>query len=401
MGDLKKETREETDPHGGQEFKEFRRLLRKGIGIRTQREFARVSGISYTHLNRLLNQEVIARPSKNTLKTMAEHMPTVTLKDLLVSCGYEVEDIHTTAARLVRDFKEFFLKDGQEYHLVCETIERLCEAFDMLYRPEHADALSFHFGPEMPCDSTVYRQAENSMQIDLTWRNADYVCRSTFTIYYAKTTAGKFLIMGMDVKRMLDGTETQITSRETAEKKTADTAHRLLQYLLGGEAYETVSIGPGLPYKETPPGFIDFLSNHRSTFCTDPERIQLWKRAVADGEDPDQVFNAFTDHGGGTGTGAVIATIMTEELKNEPYMKGREFLYMEPCEALPEESRDAFIMTENAYGSDDCPKEIRVRLYFYAKELGIPKFGLCYYRHVTYRDVRNWYDTDRYGEYLR
>ena len=56
MEDLKKEVREGTDPHGGQEFKEFRRLLREGIGIRTQREFARVSGISYTHLNRLLNQ---------------------------------------------------------------------------------------------------------------------------------------------------------------------------------------------------------------------------------------------------------------------------------------------------------------------------------------------------------
>ena len=79
MGDLKKEAHEEMDPHGGQEFKEFRKLLREGIGLRTQREFARVSGISYTHLNRMLNQEVIARPSKNTLKTMAEHLSTVTL----------------------------------------------------------------------------------------------------------------------------------------------------------------------------------------------------------------------------------------------------------------------------------------------------------------------------------
>ena len=141
----------------------------------------------------------------------------------------------------------------------------------------------------MPCDSTVYRQAENSMQIDLTWENADYVCRSTFTIYYAKTTAGKCLIMGVDTKRALDGTETQITPREAAKRKTADTTSRLLQYLLGEEAYETVSIGPGFPYKETPPGFVDFLSNHRSTFCIDQERVRLWKCVVADGEDPNQV----------------------------------------------------------------------------------------------------------------
>lgn len=401
MGDLKKEAHEEMDPHGGQEFKEFRKLLREGIGLRTQREFARVSGISYTHLNRMLNQKVIARPSKNTLKTMAEHMSTVTLKALLVSCGYETEDIQTTAAKLVRDFKEFFLKDGQEYHLVCETIERLCEAFDMLYRPEHADALSFHFEPEIPCNSTIYPQAENSMQIGLTWKNTDYECRNTFTIYYAKTTAGKLLIMGINVKQAPDGTETQIIPKEIAAKTEYDAASRFLKRLFGGEAYETVSIGPGLPYKETPPGFADFLSNHRSAFCTNPERIRLWKRVVADGEDPDQVFCSFADNGGGTGTGAVIATIMTEELKDEPYMEDREFLYMEPCEALPEEERDAFIMTKNAYSLEDCPKEIRIRLYFYAKELGIPKFGLCYYRHATYRDASHWYDTDKYGECLR
>lgn len=32
MGDLKKEAHEEMDPHGRQEFKEFRKLLREGIG---------------------------------------------------------------------------------------------------------------------------------------------------------------------------------------------------------------------------------------------------------------------------------------------------------------------------------------------------------------------------------
>ena len=82
-------------------------------------------------------------------------------------------------------------------------------------------------------------------------------------------------------------------------------------------------------------------------------------------------------------------------------MEDREFLYKEPCEALPEEERDAFIMIKNAYSLEDCPKEIQIRLYFYAKELGIPKFGLCYYRHVTYRDASHWYDTDKYGECLR
>ena len=42
------------------EYKEFRELLRRGIGTRTQKAFAEEAGISKEHLNRLLNNKEIS-----------------------------------------------------------------------------------------------------------------------------------------------------------------------------------------------------------------------------------------------------------------------------------------------------------------------------------------------------
>ena len=39
------------------EYKEFRELLRRGIGTRTQKAFAEEASISKEHLNRLLNNK--------------------------------------------------------------------------------------------------------------------------------------------------------------------------------------------------------------------------------------------------------------------------------------------------------------------------------------------------------
>ena len=50
------------------EYKEFRSLLRCGIGTKTQKAFAEEIDISKEHLNRLLNNREISRPSIGLLK---------------------------------------------------------------------------------------------------------------------------------------------------------------------------------------------------------------------------------------------------------------------------------------------------------------------------------------------
>ena len=75
------------------EYREFRELLRRGIWTRTQKAFAEEAGISKEHLNRLLNNKEISRPSVAILRNMASHMNTITERMLLEACGYEIEPI--------------------------------------------------------------------------------------------------------------------------------------------------------------------------------------------------------------------------------------------------------------------------------------------------------------------
>lgn len=52
-------------------FPTFRALLRGAICTRTQAQFALESGISAAHLNKMLNQEIIHRPTNSTLRKIA------------------------------------------------------------------------------------------------------------------------------------------------------------------------------------------------------------------------------------------------------------------------------------------------------------------------------------------
>ena len=59
------------------EYKEFRELLRKGIGLRTQKEFANTVGISPAYLNKMLKNDLIPTPTRETLNNIAKHMPSI------------------------------------------------------------------------------------------------------------------------------------------------------------------------------------------------------------------------------------------------------------------------------------------------------------------------------------
>ena len=73
--------------------KKFRELLKKGIGLRTQKEFAAQAGMSPATINRMLNEDVIARPKIKTLEALTNHMHNVTYSELMDACGYETPGI--------------------------------------------------------------------------------------------------------------------------------------------------------------------------------------------------------------------------------------------------------------------------------------------------------------------
>lgn len=389
---------ENKEENTGQEYPEFRKLLRKGMGYRTQREFAEAIGLTPVHLNRMLNQEKIPRPSQNTLVSMSKHMSSVTLKELLESCGYEADDTAETAQKLAEDLKYFFAGNRETRGLVNCSIKELCEAFEMLYGPAGCE-MKFDIEDAELTDSP-YKTAENAARIVIKWTHMDCVCFTTFMLYYAKTVAGKIYVVGLDVEKTSDGLYAHILNK--TQKNSAES--RLIDSIFGftGERSEycAVTIGPGIAYDKTPDGFLDFLINHSDAFCINEERRTQWQQVVEQGIDPETVFADFHDAGGGTGTGAVIATILTNELRHAEYMDGRKFVYMEPCQWLPEKEQNAFIMVPNPYNSPDLPKDFCIRLYFYAKELRVPTFGLCYYRHIERKNSEKWYTTEDFGQYL-
>lgn len=74
-------------------IKQFRELLKKAIGDRTQKEFASVAGLSHTNLNRMLNTDNNGVPALSSLEKIAQaSQGRVTFHQLRHACGYETKD---------------------------------------------------------------------------------------------------------------------------------------------------------------------------------------------------------------------------------------------------------------------------------------------------------------------
>lgn len=377
------------------EYREFRALLRQGIGCRTQKEFAAAAGISPAYLNKMLKNDVIPTPTRDTISNLAKQMTTVTKNQLLEACGYTILSAQEDAEALVTDIMDFLnSKNGcMVWH---GTMDGLFENIDMLYCPREYKTLRLSIISDEKNLNVVdanFKDAENVATIQMVWSNDENHCRAEFSLYYSKTESGNFIIFGAKPNINKFGQLVMVRDQDAFKKSEAMINYMIFGYLNNGETeiLPNTLVGPGIPYDKTPDGFKDFLSNHRATFCKTKEHYKLWKRVVEDGEDPDEVFENYTNEDGDKciGTGPVVAAIIAEETKDIhcDALKENEFLYYPPCKDLEEKDRNAFVMVENVYNSDDIDKDLCERLYLYAKELKIPKFGLCYYHTTIERDT--------------
>lgn len=87
------------------EYTEFRSLLKEAMGNKSQKEFAEMTGLSSEHLNRMLNQALIARPSEQTLQKIVQAVPMLDARALYSSCGYEPR------GRIMMDLAKMSLTD--------------------------------------------------------------------------------------------------------------------------------------------------------------------------------------------------------------------------------------------------------------------------------------------------
>lgn len=403
------------------EYKRFRVLLRQGIGTRSQKAFAAETGISYEHLNRMLNNREINRPTRKTLESLAGKMETVALDDLLKACGYEAIDIHNKAEEVEEGLKnamdELVKKDGIQ---IWSSLKEVLDVAKLLHLEESGDFICakeemLNEGlRNINCSEgrRIYNGAERYCKVTFSWGIAkEYDCRTYLILFFAPTCGGKVVITdyAMDaetlhtfcaipeaVYRKAVSTGKTDACTDIYEPKKNPRGTRLRERLYASlfavdGRYSTTVVGYGFYWPETPEGFKDFLIKHSSAFCTTKEKSSLCRRAISADADPDDVFAGYaTDDDIGAGAGTVAAEILREET-------GMGFCYFGPDEHLGGKSEDACIMLEAESGTEEwMPQDLLHTIYEAARELRIPEFGVCYHTMTMPKTVMQRYKTDEF-----
>ena len=371
--------------------KQFQALLKKGIGNRTQREFAAQTGIAPATINRMLNDEDIACPKLKTLETFASHMENVSLVELMSACGYSIPKKEEVIAKMESDIFGFFAF-GTEQNSLFFSFDEIAKKITNFLQRENVKTNISVVKENIP-DEMKSIGAEEVALTFVKWEYDQYICTTKFHIYFAETKGGKIILIGSDLDMMPEKPE-QGYIQHTSIKSRVElrTFTELFNVFLGmsDEVLPSICIGIGFECNETPAGFEDFLHEHADTFCDSKENIELYNRVVC-GEDPEVVFEDFVNLQNARGIGAVLAEIMQKET-------GKDYFFFDKGKNVPEEQRNACVMFPVDYVETMVPIDKKVRNYLYkcAKQLQIPEFGVVYHRTAYAISRANIYKTDKF-----
>lgn len=363
---------------GEKNFVEFRALLRKGIGTRTQKEFAAEVGMAQPTINRMLNEEEIGQPKKSTLEKFAHKMRGVTLNDLLASCGYERESIEEMASAVVDDIKSCL-------GLCCNM--RMIQSLEVL-QGRLRDYLGFGAGIEIKENPNLKEKAysvgaETTAEISVSWECDKFACKCKAEVYYVESKEGAYYLFGFD-----------IVENKQVERVLSDLdAKKILKCIFPdteGEMVRNHIKGFGFYVDGTPEGFVDFLSEHNDTL----EKMKMASpnaRCLARYLDGDcEAFNEYAQEEYDTcGPCALISDIMTAESEVK-------FRYYEKDARIPEEEQNACIICED--NGRGIGENLTNYLYACAKTLGLKTFGAVVYNTCYCEDSAFVYYTDSFGK---
>ncbi|MDY6242286.1 MAG: helix-turn-helix transcriptional regulator [Lachnospiraceae bacterium] len=381
--------------------KKFRELLKKGIGLRTQKEFAVQAGMSPATINRMLNEDVIARPKIKTLETLASHMHNVSYSELMDACGYETPGIEEVVRSLESDISDFFaFSDGISFF---PSMEEMLERLRSFIQRDGVQIVRANgkenTGDDIPED-VKEKGAEEKTTVSIEWRYNNCECNTEFHVYYILTKGDKVIIVDNDIDKLFEapaGTkETYIQHTAIVSTKYSPAALRLLENIFGGvlpgvdvEILPATYAGYGFEVKGTPEGFVDFLNLHSDTFCDCEENTQLYRRVV-EGEDPEEVFREYGNSAFAVGPCGVIADIMKKETEEE-------YMYYTEDDRLPQDMRNACIMNRAEYDFiEPLSNDTKYYLYECARTLKLPTFGVVYYNTTIQKAVCWQYNTETF-----
>lgn len=387
-----------------EKFTEFRKLLREGIGSRTQKEFAEAAGITKEHVNRMLNAETINRPTLTTLKSIAEQMSKVTLSELMAACGYEIipmkDRILKQESLLAAGFEDPSVKG-----IPWKSLDDMLYTLDSLFLEEPTKFNVLKTG-----ESTAREPGEEYAVVEAHWGDSEFQFTTVMLLYYCTTAKGNTILLGYSLDpeilkqnqffqtdpglkrtwlKYWDNGLTGCSIGKQVKPGEKSIEERMLEAIFGHrETYTSVIPGFGFYYHETPAGFVDFLIAHRAAFCINKERSEMYQRVVLQGEDPDEVFEEFEDpYTEYTGTGAVVSEIMKREVQPG-------FAYWKKADENDDAPDDSCIMVE-ANSKKEQDRLVNI-VYQAAKLLQIPEFGTVYHKCKLEKENACHYKTSEY-----
>ncbi len=427
-----------------QNYKEFRELLRRGIGSRSVQAFAQETGLSRGHISRFLNSQLIKQPTWDTIEKLAAGMHTINVDDLLKSCGYDTPYIDTKVEK-------------EEQYLMCKLKDifktgiQQCSSLNDFISILNNDCENGKF-VNLKIDILSRKEAEKYAEMQYRWEAAGYKGIIPFIIYYSETVSGKVFLVNYSTA-VIDLEECAAIKQSYKERcpitkediytfyfcrdyKKEKGVERLLKILDGKDMIST-KVGYGFYYPKTAKKFAEFLMDHADTFCKVTENAKLFQKMLEPNANIDEIFAEYAynyekgkfaeflmDHADTfckvtenaklfqkmlepnanideifaeyaynyeKGTGAAVAYIMQEET-------GIEFTYNSAYESV--EGSVSCIMVEAPNDTDKIPNEILKKIYDYACELEIEEFGICYYQYVITKTDIQWYNiNDFHYEY--
>lgn len=390
-------------------YEKFKELLKEGMGTRSQKEFAKVTGIARETISRMLNKEEIPQPSKDTLARIAKNISNCTLNDLYESCGYPrvslEEDVENKEGDLLSGIAQ--LCYGKQ---VWNSVEDFTGTINVLWLMTGAIKVSPN---EREVDEPD-NPADFCRNIIYNWTFEDLSCEFIVRMYYVKSGKGNIVFTSYepvdeeftddwvknDAGNIIDETRhilhTHVIrfTKDTPSKAALD---NLLNSIFGSGSYyvDSTVLGIGFKYsyesEDKFKSFKDFVSAHASSFCTSETNRKIFEHISNNINSFKECDDYLCDND--MSVGSVIAKIMKEEtgMAYEAYPDNDANSIMDT------DSKRENIMYEckNKKEQMNPSAETLYTLHQYAAELEVPEFGACYYEIREIKTAKT-YKTDEF-----
>lgn len=398
------------------EYRQFRQILKEGIGNRSQTAFAEEIGIDVATLNRMLNSDFISRPRKKTLQRIAEHITNATLSELYLACEYfddatragakPVETPHD--ARIMKNLSQRRvmniddLKLGfEEFRskLACFTsFDELMESVRTLYAQEN---VVFRVSEE---HETTLFNADFYRPVSAVWtydcddrKNVTY-----FVVFYTITRNGLYMLShvafdGLTLMKCNAVPQAVVKEQERYGVDARDLPFiscffnnsedseeaRLLRAIFGidvnNPAVSVPSVRSGygfyIPDGVVPPKCLEFFRNHAGTLKENARKL------VGTADKNDDLLKIFKHTGEADDFRRVLADIIEKEIADPDI----------PCcwwssEEMPFDTafNDGCVVIPVDDGCDDTERYEKIKkiMFRYAQELGIPRVQVCHNQYM-------------------